>query len=484
MQSSQEQPEVVDEYLAEECGKGRVLGPLNQEHLPHIHTNRFGVIPKGTTGRWRLIVDMSFPEGASVNDGISENLSSLTYVGVQDAVRGIARMGRGTVMAKVDVKSAYRNVPVHPDDRQLMGMWWRDALFVDTVLPFGLRSAPKIFTAVADAVEWIARDEGVRVSLHYLDDFLVMGAPGTDECAVARDTLLQIFGRLGLPVATEKLEGPDTSLSFLGFELDSVAMEARLPQGKLEELKELIKLWQGRRSCLVRELDSLVGKLAHAAQVVPPGKTFLRRMLELKAAMRRNRGRIRLNKGFRSDLMWWAMFLDPWNGVSMLRDHIQQRETADMWTDASGSIGCGAWIPASCEWLQLRWQGQMLLTPQIAQEGITLKELLPIVLACAVWGRYWAGGVVKAHCDNTGAVAVVNSGYSRSEPIMHLLRCLFVQSGACSTRSANSGGGISTLRCLMPERKNNEGYHERLHRPCHSAPPVCGWPKPPSESVP
>ena len=109
----------------------------------------------------------------------------------------------------------------------------------------------------------------------------------------------------------------------------------------------------------------------------------------------------------------------------MLRDHIQQRETADMWTDASGSIGCGAWIPASCEWLQLRWQGQMLLTPQIAQEGITLKELLPIVLACAVWGRYWAGGVVKAHCDNTGAVAVVNSGYSRSEPIMHLLRCLF-----------------------------------------------------------
>ncbi len=172
-------------------------------------------------------------------------------------------------------------------------------LFVDTVLPFGLRSAPKIFTAVADAVEWIARDEGVRVILHYLDDVLVMGAPGTDECAVARDTLLQIFGRLGLPVATEKLEGPDTNLSFLGFELDSVAMEARLPQGKLEELKELIKLWQGRRSCLVRELDSLVGKLAHAAQVVPPGKTFLRRMLELKAAMRRKWGRIRLNKGFR-----------------------------------------------------------------------------------------------------------------------------------------------------------------------------------------
>ncbi len=119
---------------------------------------------------------------------------------------------------------------------------------MDTMLPSGLRSAPEIFTAVVDAMEWITRYEGVRVILHYLDDFLVMGAPGTDECAVARDTLVPIFGRLGLPVATEKLEGPDTSLSILDFQLDSVAMVVRLPQWKLKELKELIKLWQGRRS--------------------------------------------------------------------------------------------------------------------------------------------------------------------------------------------------------------------------------------------
>ena len=203
-------------------------------------------------------------------------------------------------MAKVDVKSAYRNIPVHPEDRWLMGMRWSETLFVDTALPFGLRSAPKIFTAIADAVEWIAREEGVQFVIHYLDDFLVLGAPDTNECETAVQKLLDVFSRLGLPVATDKLEGPTTRLVFLGFELDTVAWEIRLPRQKLEDLKELIRQWVGRRTCSRKELESLVGKLGHAAQVVPPGKTFMRRLFELKAAMGQARG---LNNGFRSDIM-------------------------------------------------------------------------------------------------------------------------------------------------------------------------------------
>ena len=78
------------------------------------------------------------------------------------------------MLAKVDIRSAYRTVPVHPDDWQLMGMLWEQALFVDTALP---RSAPKIFTAIADAAEWITKQVGVESIIHYLDDFLVIGAP-------------------------------------------------------------------------------------------------------------------------------------------------------------------------------------------------------------------------------------------------------------------------------------------------------------------
>ena len=102
MSSALERPEVIREYLATECSEGRVLGPLDPAKFPQIHTSRFGVIPKGSTGRWRLIVDMSSPEGGSVNDRIPEELCSLSYVGIKDAARATLDRGRGAMMAKVE----------------------------------------------------------------------------------------------------------------------------------------------------------------------------------------------------------------------------------------------------------------------------------------------------------------------------------------------------------------------------------------------
>ena len=104
-------------------------------------------------------------------------------------------------MAKVDISNAYRVVPVHLEDRWLMGMTWKGELYIDTVLPFGLWSVPKIFTALADALEWIVRRNGVRFIIHYLDDFLLVGAPGPNQCAEAVTLVLRILDQLGVPVA-------------------------------------------------------------------------------------------------------------------------------------------------------------------------------------------------------------------------------------------------------------------------------------------
>ena len=83
---------------------------------------------------------------------------------------------RGTLMAKFDVASAYRNVAIHPNDRPLLGMQWRGKYFVDLVLPFGLRSTPFIFTSIADLVGWIlVHNYGVDFLHHYLDDFFTLG---------------------------------------------------------------------------------------------------------------------------------------------------------------------------------------------------------------------------------------------------------------------------------------------------------------------
>ena len=166
---------------------GRVAGPFNPppSPFPNLQISSFGVIPKkGQPGKWRLIVDLSSPWGASVNDGISADEFTLHYITVDQIIRSVSRLGKGALMAKFDVESAYRNVPVHPSDRHLLGMKWRNQYYVDLALPFGLRSAPFIFNAIADLVEWIlVHSYQIPDLLHYLDDFITMGPPESSQCA-------------------------------------------------------------------------------------------------------------------------------------------------------------------------------------------------------------------------------------------------------------------------------------------------------------
>ena len=197
----------ISEFLATECAAGRVLGPFSRDMVPMVQVNRMGAVPKSTPGKYRLIVDLSYPEGQSVNSRISEALCSLSYVSVEGAAQTVLRLGRGALLAKVDIRNAYRNIPVHPDDRWLLGLSWKGDIFIDTVLPFGLRSAPKIFNSVADALEWIVRSNGVEEICHYLYDFLVVGAPGSPQCSESLAALLGCIEFLGFPVAVEKVEG-------------------------------------------------------------------------------------------------------------------------------------------------------------------------------------------------------------------------------------------------------------------------------------
>ena len=221
---------------------------------------------------------------------------------------GVLELGQGAQLAKVDLRSGYRIIPVHAEDRWLLGMAWDGALYVDTTLPFGLCSAPKLFNAVADTIEWIIRQQGVDPVFHYLDDFLLMGLPGSGQCTAHLSVVLAVFAQLGIPIAQEKVEGPLSTITFLGIEVDMVAMQLRLPATKLAELQDLVRAWLQRKSCLKKELQSLAGKLQHACKVVRPGRTFLRRVFELLRGAEKKH-HIRLNREFHSDLMWWNTYL-------------------------------------------------------------------------------------------------------------------------------------------------------------------------------
>ena len=173
MPSASLQPSDIDQYLLTEVEKGRVAGPFSIPPIPNLHISHFGIIPKKyQPGKWQLILDLSSPAGHSVNDGIPKESFSLQYMKVDDVINGIMSLGRGSLLAKFDVESAYRNVPVHSDGHYLLGMKWRAKYFIALALPFGLRSAPYIFSSLADLLEWILKHNyGINFLLHYLDDF-------------------------------------------------------------------------------------------------------------------------------------------------------------------------------------------------------------------------------------------------------------------------------------------------------------------------
>lgn len=125
---------------------------------------------------------------------------------------------------------------------------------------------------------------------------------------------------------------------------------------------------------------------------------------------------IRLSAALKADLEWWHVFASSWNGVSMM---LPEDPGVEIWSDASGSWGCGAMWEA--EWLQLGWSG----CGSFYTASIAAKELLPIVLATAVWGPLWEGSVVLCHCDNQAVVDVLRGGYSRDPVMAQLLRALF-----------------------------------------------------------
>ena len=215
---------VIDEYLANEVMLGRVAGPFPSPPLPNLHISSFGVIPKrGQPGKWLLIVDLSSPGGSSVNDGIDPQDFTLQYIKVDEVIRMVSRYGPGALMAKFDVEAAYRNVPIHPEDRFLLGMKWREQFYVDLALPFGLRSAPFIFNTVVDMVEWILLNQhNVSDLLHYLDDFISAGPPQSPQCAYNLSTALAVCKRLGLPLHPNKCVGllhacPSWELSWILF---------------------------------------------------------------------------------------------------------------------------------------------------------------------------------------------------------------------------------------------------------------------------
>ena len=408
-------PSVISEYLAREVSLNRMIKLPSGIWPSGTHISPVGVIPKNKPGKWRLIVDLSSLSGHSINDGISPKRSSLSYTSVDHLTSMILLEGQRSFMVKADIKEAYRMVPIHPQDQPLLGIMWEDSVYIDKTLPFGLRSAPKIFSAIADAIQWILHQKGIRNIIHYLDDYIIV-AKEKDEADYQKSQLVASFSELGVPIEPSKLEGPSQCLSFLGIEVDTVTLQLRLPQEKVLKLCEKLQSCIHSRSLTKRDLQSLVGMLQLATKVVRPGRPFLHCLYAMQQIVKLPLHHIRLNAPARADILWWYFIMDRWNGISILWSLKRQSADLSVFSDASGVWGCGAYITS--KWFSLKWCSRLQPLP------IAIKELIPVVLAAAIWGNHWSSKTVLFRVDNMAVVEAINASFCKDAHLMHLIRLL------------------------------------------------------------
>ena len=271
--------EVVDSIVQKEIKLGRVRGPFDYPPLTKFHVSPLGLIPKHEPGSYRLIHNLSFPPDESVNAAIPRELCTVTYETLDDALGWVLYFGKGCLMAKADIEEAYRNIPIHPESQHLLGFTWNGKLYYDCCLPFGLSYSCRLFERFATALQWILINEyKVDGISHLLDDFMHFGPANDDSCRTGISCFMLICRRLNIPVKQSKTVPPTTCAVLHGIEVNTEAIEVRLPCDKLNKAIQAISKIEYREKIRKRELQAVISLLAFLCRVVMPCRTLLRRL--------------------------------------------------------------------------------------------------------------------------------------------------------------------------------------------------------------
>ena len=281
-------PHYVDAFITTEIGHHATIGPFTDNPFEYpITVSPLNTIQKSTIDR-RVIVDLSYPDGNSVNDGIPtgyyiDEAFTLTYPTVDSLCSLIRRKGQGCHIYKADLRRAYRQIHVYPSDYPFLCYQWRGSMFSDTVFlfhAFCLRSASMACPRTTNALSYIHNKHGYNSEV-YLDDFC--GADTPARAVEAFHHLQHIIKTAGFVEAVEKaidLTLACAMMTFLGVQFNTISMTMEITTERLAEIKHLLQMWRHKKS-KVRDIQSLIGKLQFVAKCVPPGRIFISRLLEM-----------------------------------------------------------------------------------------------------------------------------------------------------------------------------------------------------------
>jgi hypothetical protein len=443
---SREEEVAIANDIIKEMELGRMAGPFTLESIPFsnfVSSPSFAISKKNST-ELRRIHNLSAQHLALENRSINDCIETSAYknFGISDAAALFTKFGKKAHALKVDVKSAFRFIPVLPADRQLLCLSIFDKFFVEKSLPFGSRSSPALWETFIRMVLFGLRTKyGLDSVIAYVDDFLLV-AGSKAACNLKKKLLLTIFKQLGIPVNLTKLETegvPSPTVTLLGVTLDAISMSASLPREKLSTiLSTIADLDISRSEWTLKEVQQLVGSLAFVCRVVPAGKIFLSRIIAalrslsaLKSIDDPNPSGV-LTSEIKSDLKWWLTWLPSWPGLSLFflsPEPVLSCSDLNLYTDAC-LLGFGATLIPSFTFgawpsQYLKWFDDSATLLQLTKLPSAWLEIAAVGVAFASFGSALSRRKILLQSDNTAIVTAINKGYSGDPVIAATLRFLF-----------------------------------------------------------
>ena len=325
--SGRKNPREIKKFLEKEQSHHAMIGPFKEKPFDQwFRNNPILTRPKRNSDSLRVILDLSFPEGKSVNSEIPRNeldgsQFKLKLPGPLDLAALIVSLGKGCHIYKIDLSRAYRQLRGDPLDWPLMGITWEGEHYVDLAVPFGLRHGASACQRTTEATAAIAADDYGSEVFPYVDDSA--GGAEPEESQEHYDGLLQTCDDLGLDVALEKCQGSSTEMLWVGVWFNTIEMYMAIDRARVNEAIEQcgIFLYAGKVTLL--DLQRLIGKLFHASKCTHSARAFLARLLDL---LRRagQVGMVQVTMEAALDARWFMAYLSAFNGKTMIKPTVAE----------------------------------------------------------------------------------------------------------------------------------------------------------------
>lgn len=460
---AQQFPEDMNTYLRKESFNKAIIGPFKDNPFQSgIKISPLNTVPKKDTTERRVILDLSFPKGASLNDFISkdeylgENIE-LVYPKVDDFIQLIRQKGQGCFLFKTDLKRAFRQIKICPSSYNLVAYVWKKHIFCDCVLPMGAKSSAFLCQRFSNAISFILFKIGIYI-LNYLDDLASAETP--DHADFAYGTLRSILEKCGIEEAKSKACPPSTIMTFIGVLFNTKTMTIEVTPDRLIELKLLLRQWLFKEQASIKEIQSLLGKLNFIAACVKPGRIFISRMLKwLKWLYSKDQKKYHIPPYVKKDILWWYKFLPTYNGVSMML-YEEWCKPDEIFSSDSCLEGCGGF-----------WQGMFFHSSfpenfKYSKYNINILEIFSIIICLKLWGKFFCQKRIQVYCDNFSVVTVINSGKSKCEILQMCLReiAYIAATNQFEIRAIHLGTNENRIADHLSRWNLSEGHRQQFYK--------------------